>query len=107
MASASRAVSPIGTMIPPPPAKKVTDAACVGAHDWNFQAEGFHDAARKAFALGGEGGARRRAENRRDILAIAEEVNYFVEAKLSGLSFDFGAMRSSWPHKRHVNVETG
>ena len=56
--------------------------------------------------MGGEGGACRRAQNRRDILAIAEKVNKFAEAKLSDLSFDFGAMRSSWPHKRYVNVGT-
>ena len=59
----------------------------------------------KAFVLGGEGCARRRAEKRRDVPTIAEEVNCFAEAKLSDLSFDFGAMRS-FAHKRHVNVGT-
>ena len=85
--------------------EKVTDAACVGAHDRDFHAEGLHDATGKAFALGGEGGARRRAEKRRDVPTIAEEVNRFAEAKLSDLSFDFGTMRS-FAHKRHVDVGT-
>ena len=35
----------------------------------------------------------------------AEDVNRFAEAKLSDLSFDFGAMRP-FAHKRHVNVGT-